>query len=261
MRKATVDDAAFITYLDASNRRRWLLTAVRDEPLWRYEIIGRDPASDAYAHVYLLERSDGSPVGYVAYSMLPEDTPWVVAFELARSASWLDAVPVVLRHLLNVVDARGEDRPEVFATFELGGDHPAYDAMPDVLTMHPKKHGLYIRVADLPALLTAIAPVLERRLAESVAHGYSGDLPINLYRTGLKLIFEAGRLASVTTERMEFTVAASLPDLAVLQLIFGHRSLAELDDWYPDCRIRTNEARVLLDALFPKQSSFVWPLW
>jgi hypothetical protein len=46
-----------------------------------------------------------------------------------------------------------------------------------------------------------------------------------------------------------------------LQLVFGYRSLDELDAWFPDCRIRTNEARVLLDVLFPRQPSFLWPVW
>jgi hypothetical protein len=42
------------------------------------------------------------------------------------------------------------------------------------------------------------------------------------------------------------------------QLLFGFRSLAELELSFPDCVVRTSEARALLDALFPKTPSDVW---
>ena len=261
LRRATVEDAAFIAALEATNRRRWMVTAVRDEGIWRYEIADRDPASDSYSHVSIVERIDGTPVGYFACAILPGDAPWLVSFEVVESASWLEVGPTVLRHLLSVVDARGGGQPEVYAALDLGADHPAYDAMPRILSPTRKSYAFYVRVPDLAEFLTRIAPVLERRLAGSVAHGFSGELPVNLYRTGIKLTFEGGRLVSVNQERMASTVAASFPDLSFLLLLFGYRSLAEIDDWYPDCRIRTNEARVLLEALFPKLPSYLWPAW
>jgi hypothetical protein len=38
------------------------------------------------------------------------------------------------------------------------------------------------------------------------------------------------------------------------------RSLADLEYAYADCHARSDEARVVLDALFPKRPSFVLPL-
>ena len=262
LRPAVVDDAAFISALELASQRRWLVTCVRDEPAWRYEIAGRDPASDSFVHVHIIERPDGTPVGHVAYAILPGDPPWVVSFDVVETASWLEVAPAVLRHLLAVADARADEQPlEEYAYLELGADHPAYDAMPKILSVTSKTYALYLRVPDVPAFLTRIMPVLEGRMAGSIAHGYSGELSINLYRSGIKLAFENGRLVSIVVERMGNEVEASLPDLAFLQLLFGYRSLDELHDWYPDCRILTNDARVLLDVLFPKQSSFIRPLW
>jgi hypothetical protein len=40
----------------------------------------------------------------------------------------------------------------------------------------------------------------------------------------------------------------------------GFRSLEELEAAFPDCIVRTYEARALLSALFPKQLSDVWPV-
>jgi len=52
---------------------------------------------------------------------------------------------------------------------------------------------------------------------------------------------------------------AWFPGLGFLQLLFGRRSLAELEHAAADCRVNAEEARVLLDALFPKRPSCVWP--
>ena len=51
---------------------------------------------------------------------------------------------------------------------------------------------------------------------------------------------------------------AMFPDLTFLQLLFGFRALAELEAAFPDCVVRTQEARALLDALFPRAPSDVW---
>ena len=45
-----------------------------------------------------------------------------------------------------------------------------------------------------------------------------------------------------------------------LQLLFGFRTLDELEATFPDCIVRTPDARVLLAALFPKLPSDVWPV-
>ena len=50
---------------------------------------------------------------------------------------------------------------------------------------------------------------------------------------------------------------AGFPPLVFLQLLFGHRSLAELQYSYPDVWA-TEEASFLVNTLFPKQASWVW---
>jgi hypothetical protein len=48
--------------------------------------------------------------------------------------------------------------------------------------------------------------------------------------------------------------------LTFLQLLFGYRSLDELAYAFPDCVARNDGARLLLDTLFPKQASNIWPV-
>jgi hypothetical protein len=42
-----------------------------------------------------------------------------------------------------------------------------------------------------------IASVLEQRLERSVARGYSGELLLSFYRSGVRLYFDQGRLTRV----------------------------------------------------------------
>ncbi len=57
-----------------------------------------------------------------------------------------------------------------------------------------------------------------------------------------------------------YAVYTRVADVAFLQLLFGLRSADDLVAWYPDCVVRTAETRALLNALFPRQPSFVWPV-
>jgi len=53
---------------------------------------------------------------------------------------------------------------------------------------------------------------------------------------------------------------SAFPDLTFLQLLFGYRSLEELDRSFADCRPGRGDARVLLEALFPGRPSDLWPV-
>ena len=83
---------------------------------------------------------------------------------------------------------------------------------------------------------------------------------MSFYRTGLRWVFERGRLRAVEPWRpdsrdQEGDIA--LPGLTFLQLLFGYRSLAELHLSFPDCLWSSNETRALFECLFPKRSSKV----
>jgi hypothetical protein len=54
--------------------------------------------------------------------------------------------------------------------------------------------------------------------------------------------------------------AAGFPGLTFLQLLFGYRTLDELQSAFTDCRVEDDDSRVLIEALFPKRPSAVWPI-
>ena len=117
----------------------------------------------------------------------------------------------------------------------------------------------YIRVPDLPTFLKLIAPALERRLADSEAVGYTGELKIDFYRGGLRMIFEQGQLMTVenwVVPVFESNAGAGFPALVFLQIMFGHRSIDELRHAFPDVWV-SDETGYLLKVLFPARPSFV----
>jgi hypothetical protein len=263
IRPATVADAPFITRLAGQAAERYLLTCLRDQPRWRYEIERNAPASLAHRELRIIQRPDGERVGYLAH--MPRLFQWALsltAYELVRGASWVAVTPSVLRYLTAAGRAyAGRDGGTCQGyRFGLETEHPAYQAIPNRLPMPGRISTWFVRVADLGRFLLHIAPVLERRLAASVAAGFTGELKLNFYRSGLRLRLQDGRLAAVEPwPECDFRSAnASFPDLTFLHLLFGYRNLGELEYAFNDCYVPSEQGRVLLGILFPKRPSFVW---
>jgi hypothetical protein len=265
IRPATTADIAFILRLDEQQRNNWVITRRRDDSLLRCQIeTSRVPQ---YRNcIELIENPDGVPVGYLSH--LP--TLWsgrvpVMACEIENGVSYLEVMPSVLRHLRDAGASYAEHEPATAfegISFTFGSDHPVYRALPRYLSRQSPPYAWYVRVKDLPRYLSFIAPVLDERFARSVAAGHSGELVLGSYEGSVRLVLERGRLAAAepSADVGPDDCSAWFPGLSFLQLVFGFRSLAELEHASPDCMVNTERARVLLDALFPKQASRLWPL-
>ena len=189
-------------------------------------------------------------------------------YERRSGVSWSAVTPSVLTYIERTGEGyAARDNGEGFAAFtlELGGKHPAYDAVNDRLPRAVRPYAWYLRVPDLPGFVRLIGPVLERRLADSPAAGHTGELKISFITGGLRLSFDGGRLAGVkgwmptqADSRLAPRVRDALfPSLTFLQVLFGFRSVADLEHAFPDCVISSEVSRELLDVLFPKHTSMV----
>ena len=269
-RPAAPSDASFIAQADALGAARHLVSCRRDESLWRYEIDGRSAGNQYRPNVRVVENADGRPVGFVV--LVPRlfgDTVRVIACEIAADVSWQDLAPAVLADVEAAGNGSGAGRVAHIG-FWLGDAHPIYRYVP----RDEPAYAWYLRIADLPGFLRLVAPVLERRLAASPLAGHGSTVDMSFYRGGLRLTFADGRLAAAAPwrpplgltgiERGERTTAerpaAMFPGLTFLQLLFGYRALEELEYAFPDCLVRTDETRELLQTLFPKCASNVWPV-
>jgi hypothetical protein len=209
-----------------------------------------------------------APVGYLLTSRrLWDDMLGVVGMALEPGV----ALPTVLPSLLRALQAQALELPAskpdgplaARIAFALFGSHPVYDALGAGLSADIEPpYAWYVRVPDLSRFIQRIAPALERRLAESSASGYTGELTLDFYRSGLRLVFEQGRLTDAADFRgqgWDPQYNAHFPPLVFLQLLFGRRSLAELRYAFND--VYTDQiGRSLLEALFPARPSWVLPL-
>lgn len=168
------------------------------------------------------------------------------------------------RALKEEADKRNKEREEPINRihFDLGEAHPLYEALDWELEKPRPPYSWYMRVADLPAFLRQIAPALDKRLADSVVAGFSGSKKIGFYRSAIELTWENGRLQDAQPYPLKSREEgdANFPEQTFLQLLFGHRSFAELDRMFADCYPKDSETFVLLNALFPKRPTLIVPL-
>lgn len=265
VRPATEADAGFISRLYNQGNQRYLLSCVRDEAHWRYEIGGRRENNVNRTVLDIIETSGGEPIGFLGLSPnLWRETFMVKAYELCPGQSWWHVTPSVVRYVWekgSEYAARDHTELQVFV-FGLGRDHPVYAAFAEGLPRSRRPYAWYLRVPNLPDFLQTIAPVLEQRLSQSVCSGFSGELNLSFYREGVKLSFQAGRLSGVEPWKVisPSPTHAGFPGLSFLQILFGYRSLDDLMYAFPDCWVSEERNQVLIRSLFPVQGSDIMPV-
>jgi hypothetical protein len=268
LRPATEADLPFIAELyEKTVGARDLVVCLRTLKEWKHELSGRGENSVVRVVIKLITTPAGEPVGYLVHSPFmwkggEGNGVGCWGYELKPGVSWLAVTPSVIRHLWATGEslAAAENLPMQRFALGMGESHPVYDACPGRLPLSRPPYAYYVRVPDVGGFLKHIAPVLEARLARSVATGHTGELKLNFYRSGVRLKLEQGRLAAVDSWQpsSEDEGDPSFPNLTFLQLLFGYRSLEELRHAYADVQYGNDTARVLLASLFPKQPSHVW---
>jgi GNAT superfamily N-acetyltransferase len=264
-RPVTEADLPFVVTMYEQSARRSLVAAVRDETIWRYELTGRDPGSDYCHDLVVIETPDNARGGLVAHlNRLGHGSLIATLAELRDGAAWSNAAGAVLRYLRSTGEAFAERDGERLHTVGLDmiPDHPMLRLAASQLPRIGREFAWDVRVPDVGRFVRQVAPVLEGRLARSAMAGYSGDLRLTFYRSGLRLGFVEGRLGVVEPWLPEpvWQGEAALPGQAFLYLLFGSRSLEQIEVAFPDCRIRSDLARVLIETLFPRAPSVVWPI-
>lgn len=267
LRPATLDDLPRVMALYDRDRARALVSAVIDEPTWRWIIAGMHPETDENWLTQLILDGDQRIIGYVLTARARYGNMFTIrGLSIDEGVAMTSVLPSVLRALAAeaaVMRApHPRTQPATMLSLGLGRAHPAYDALlpsAPVVTLPP--YAWYVRVADLPAFVTHIAPALERRLAGSIVAGFSGEVKLSFYRGGLRLVFTAGRLTTAEDWAPGAWDAgnAGFPPLVFLRLLFGHHSLEALQAIYPDIWVN-DTVRPLLETLFPARPSWALPL-
>jgi hypothetical protein len=259
------DDLPFVKPLYEHECARSLVACPRPDWLWQCYFSWYSPDSFERRPFYIIEKSDGQSVGYLAADREMWDDMFMIdELIVAEGQSLREIMPSVLRALEPLAQAQAAARKVSLKLlyWRVGREHPVFEAVPELMPKSRLPYGWYIRVADVLSFLKHIAPALEARLAHSPMAGHTGEIKINEYRGGFKMVWDKGKL--VAAEPWQHVVDqrddnAGFPPLVFLQLLFGRASIMELRTVYPDCWA-SDEATVLLSALFPKAYSCVRPV-
>lgn len=264
-RPAVETDISFLMKSYKSGFSRNMINALWDEALWRYEILGKRKYNINRREFYIIEDQQGNPAGMVGIPAIKWGKNSVVTlYELAPGFAWTKVTPSVIRFLWETGErlAKEQGQEQKMFGFWLGEQHPVYEVAATKLPRIRKPYAYFMRVPDLPAFLDLIKAVLERRLAESAFANHTGELKLNFYKVGLRLNLKNGLIETI--ESLSFddleSCAANFPPLVFLHLVFGYRTIDELKHAFTDCSTRDKETEYLLDALFPKKPSEIWPV-
>lgn len=270
LRTATPNDIPRIVEIYHLQRSESMVWSVASEHFWRYQMEeGYDPTtSSMQLCTQMLVDAAGDVQGYV----LAANKRWgsdlaVWALNIAAGVSWQAVIAPLLRGLqsygMQVPVVGSEAGPFREISFVLGSAHPVYDALGQTFAPFTEPpYAWYVRVPDILAFLRHIAPALEGHLANSAAAHYTGELKLDLYRGGLRMVFDKGHLTLLEPWQppaYKNTADAQCPALVFLQLVFGHRSLDELRYAFPDVQAR-GASEALLKGLFPRKHSWVMSL-
>jgi hypothetical protein len=265
IRYATEADLPFMAEIYEHAIRRHAIACVRTPEIFRYELTGQSELNANRYETYVIEDPSGERLGYFQHPhWLGATGVSALWYELRPGVSWLDVTPGVVRHLWSKGQeyAKRDGKTCTSFGFMLGTQHPVYEALGRNLPNQHKPYAWYLRVPDLPRFLDHIRPALEKRLAESIAVGHSHEIKISFYRDGLRLVIEKGCLITIKAWKPspEDGGVIAFPELTFLQLLFGYRSYDELHQSFADCWCDGEEVRALINILFPKKLSDVFPV-
>jgi hypothetical protein len=264
IRAAQEHDLPFIEKLYEQTKARSMVACERTPEILRYELMGRSENNPCWVNC-IVENNNGEQVGYFVHpGYVRHNSMTATRYEVKPGVSWLEVTPSIVRYLWAKGQEFAKRDGDVCNSFGfvLGAAHPAYEMLGNRLPTVRDSYAWYLRVPDLRSFLERIQPVLERRLIDSTAAGHSCEIQLSFYRTGLRLIIERGKISMIESwkpaPREEGD--AAFPDLTFLQLLFGYRSFAELEYTFADCWCDSEDVRGLLNILFPKKLSNVYPI-
>jgi GNAT superfamily N-acetyltransferase len=267
LREATIEDLPRIKDLYDQQRAKTLVSTQIDEAHFRWLLEGgkEDPERDKIDVSLVIVDTEHAVQGYLSLPAKRRDVNlivWIMATD--KRVNLQAMMPPVLRALKAYSEKLPLLKPDLKAIesikFYLYETHPVYEALAGLTSEPERSYSWYIRISDLPKFIQHIAPALERRLIGSVVANYTGELKLNFYRDGIRLVFDKGHLTTV--EKWRSTVLndssdGGFPPLVFYKALFGYRSLAELRHAYPDVWVNNP---VLFNTLFPTQVSWALAL-
>ncbi|MFL7794373.1 MAG: GNAT family N-acetyltransferase [Anaerolineae bacterium] len=253
-RQATLDDIPTLMRLYDETASDLAIHTARGEAIWRY-LLTKTKGTAMERETLLIEDADGQTTGYACIPLhhFGKDLNVNEVSHLSH-----DAALATLQHVKKLSIER--EKPGIRFNLPLGCTLAQV-----ALSLGGHDDGAYawqIHIPDVAALLRALAPVLERRVAASPLAGLTQDVRISLYRETIQLRFEGGKVIEATNAG--FTTwheePIRFPPLQFTPLVLGYRTWQEIKASFPDVSVAP-KARLLVNTLFPKTESFIYTIY
>jgi len=245
-REFTEADIPAAAELLDSYHSRYMVHCPRTAAVWRMQHMTGVYNGEPYEGYTLHE--DEEVQAYVRVQPRPRDKTLV--FKEAG------AVPEAHRQVLAFLRRRCVENGLETLVSTLGYVDPLSELLVGLGADQSLPYGWQVKIVDNVKLLEKIAPLLESRLAGTKFSGLSERLNLNFRRFSVDLIFESGRVASVSLSSDCSDRTIGLNPCVFPQLLLGYRCREELEHAYPDVRVAPSH-RMLVDALFPKGPSYI----
>jgi len=120
-----------------------------------------------------------------------------------------------------------------------------------------KPYAWQIKIPDKARYLKKIAPVLEKRMAQSPFPLFSEAIRLDFFRSSIDLTWEKGKLASVEPGEGDCPNTFSMTEEWFSALALGHRSWRELRHIQPSIFPSSEKTALLIETLFPTCKSWI----
>ncbi|MBZ0309641.1 MAG: GNAT family N-acetyltransferase [Anaerolineae bacterium] len=259
LRPATPADIPALMGWYDNYRKTLLLSVERTEKKWAHEITTRPMGIPPSVRYFIIEKEQQG-VGYVGIRDLVESSDLeILEYVIGEQASYLDTFDDVMRAAKKFGEAK--DTHPACLSFDSGIHATVHTLIRKSFggVANRPTYAWFVRAASPAQLIETIAPVLEKRLAGSGAHCYTGEIKIAFHdRTGLLMKFDQGKLNEASNIKQNAHGAdAAFPWHLFLNLVLGHQTIEEIRTILPDTYASSKNVYALLEILFPVKKSWV----
>ncbi|MFW9918078.1 MAG: GNAT family N-acetyltransferase [Candidatus Thorarchaeota archaeon] len=256
LRESTAEDIPKLMELYSISQARLLVTAVRDERLWRAQESIR-MSEDKPIRTLLLDNNDRIE-GYFRVGERRDRVKDTVEAIIVKESSILsyDSVMRTLHFLKDAAQAANT------SVIEIPGNRISNlgQIALDYGGIMQRGWKYQIRIPNLLNFLNKIRPVLEMRLKSTMYEGITREIAISTYRNCYLLKFIEGTLEPIEDLGMQPTrsrYGIRMPPQDLVRLILGDYSIHELGTQNIDFIVRPGRKH-FLETLFPKQDSYLY---
>ncbi|MBT4500905.1 MAG: GNAT family N-acetyltransferase [Gemmatimonadetes bacterium] len=249
-RLANVEDIPFLIEEDSAYRKSFSLSSLRDEAVWRY-MLTESGQTEYGSEFWIGERKDG---GERFYCRIPKDGfgNGLIVSEISE-----DIGHDALNHLFFFCKQKALERDKPYIRLNLHNESTVGKIAIAMGAPEGKPYAWQIKIPDKARYLKKIAPVLEKRMAQSPFPLFSEAIRLDFFRSSIDLTWEKGKLASVEPGEGDCPNTFSMTEEWFSALALGHRSWRELRHIQPSIFPSSEKTALLIETLFPTCKSWI----